>query len=160
MSNKSQAFQARLENQKTQLERHGNMAEVVIRTTPEATDVINAARLWEHVMIQADRRTRGYVAKQSRDAFDDTRKDFNDALGHMMEKLKDCVERHDIDLGGNNFVSRIAQRYKLVEKRKQKPKAEKAPVAAAEKAPAPAVIKEEKPVEEAPAATAASSDGF
>ena len=78
----------------------------------------------------------------------------------MMDKLVDCVERHDIDLGGNNFVSRIAQRYKLVEKRKQKPKAEKAPVAAAEKAPAPAVIKEEKPVEEAPAATAASSDGF
>ncbi|MEC9292012.1 MAG: hypothetical protein VX730_06375 [Pseudomonadota bacterium] len=151
MSNKSQAFQARLENQKTQLERHGNMAEVVIRTTPEATDIINAARLWEHVMIQADRRTRGYVAKQSRDAFDDTRKDFDEALGFMMEKLKACVERHEIDLTGNNFVSRIAQRYKLAEKRKQKPKAKPA-----EAAP----VKEEKPVEEAPVAAAESSDGF
>lgn len=128
MSNKSQAYQSRLDNQKTQLERHGNMAEVVIRTTPEATDIINAARLWEHIMIQADRRTRGYVAKQSRDKFDDTRKDFDESLDFMMKKLKDCVERHDIDLGGNNFVSRIAQRYKLAEKKRtSKPKAEKAP---------------------------------
>jgi len=47
-------YQARLDNQKSQLERHGNFAEVVIRTTPEGTDMINFARLWEHVLVVAD----------------------------------------------------------------------------------------------------------
>lgn len=124
MSNKKQ-YLARLENQKAQLERHGNFAEVVIRTTPEGTDMINFARIWEHVLVVADRQTRGYVAKNSREDFDKTRDDFNECVAFMAEKLKECIGRHDIDLSGSNFISRIAQRYEIVERKKAAPKAEK-----------------------------------
>ena len=111
-------YQARLENQKAQLERHGNFAEVVIRTTPEGTDMINFARMWEHVLVVADRQTRGYIAKTSREDFDKTRDDFNACVGMMVEKLKECTERHNIDLTGSNFISRIAQRYEIAERKK------------------------------------------
>ena len=122
--NKNQ-FQARLENQKSQLERHGNFAEVVIRTTPEGTDMINFARMWEHILVVADRQTRGYIAKSSREDFDATRRDFDECMAFMVGKLKECVDRHDIDLSGSNFISRVAQRYEIAErKRKKKPAAE------------------------------------
>lgn len=111
-------YQARLENQKAQLERHGNFAEVVIRTTPEGTDMINFARMWEHVLVVADRQTRGYIAKTSREDFDKTREDFNECMGMMVEKLKECTDRHNIDLTGSNFISRIAQRYDIAERKK------------------------------------------
>ncbi|MDD9919309.1 MAG: hypothetical protein OXR68_01610 [Alphaproteobacteria bacterium] len=120
MSSKKSQFQARLENQKAQLERHGNFAEVVIRTTPEGTDMINFARLWEYVLVQADRQTRGYVAKSSRDDFEQTRQDFQDSVDFMVSKLKSSIERHGMDLTGSNFISRVAQRYSIAErKRKQ-----------------------------------------
>jgi len=133
-------YQARLDNQKSQLERHGNFAEVVIRTTPEGTDMINFARLWEHVLVVADRQTRGYIAKNSREDFEKTQKDFIDSVGAMAEKLKECIERHQVDLGGTNFISRIAQRYDIAERKKQKAApAEKKPAAkkVAPKAEAP-----------------------
>ncbi|MFZ2619943.1 MAG: hypothetical protein WAX89_03630 [Alphaproteobacteria bacterium] len=116
-SKKSQ-FQARLDNQKAQLERHGNFAEVVIRTTPEGTDMINFARLWEYVLVQADRQTRGYVAKSSREDFEKTRQDFQDSLDFMASKIKQSVARHKMDLAGTNFISRVAQRYHIVEKKR------------------------------------------
>lgn len=117
---KKNAFQARLDNQKAQLERHGYSAEVVVRTTPEATDIINFARMWEYIIVQADRKSRGFMAQSEREKFDQTRKDFNESLEFMSSKIKDAVERHGFDLGGSNFVSRIAQRYDVVERsRKQ-----------------------------------------
>lgn len=112
-------FQARLDNQKAQLERHGNFAEVVIRTTPEATDMINFARLWEHVLIMGDRSTRGYMAKTSREDFDKTREGFVKSVDFMVKEIQAAVDRHDIDLSGNNFISRVAQRYKIVDRKKK-----------------------------------------
>ena len=121
---KKNQFQARLENQKAQLERHGNFAEVVIRTTPEGTDMINFARLWEHVLVQADRQTRGYVAKSSREDFEQTRQEFEASVEFMITKMKEAIERHGLDLTGTNFISRVAQRYDIAE-RKSKPQPKK-----------------------------------
>lgn len=120
-------FHARLDNQKAQLERNGYSAEVVVRTTPEATDMINFARIWEHIIVTADRRTRGYMAKGTREDFEKTNQAFVDSIAFMMKKMEEEVARHDIDLTGNNFICRIAQRYKLAKRapRKEKPKAAK-----------------------------------
>ncbi len=152
-------FQARLDNQKSQLERHGNFAEVVIRTTPEGTDMINFARLWEYVLVQADRKTRGYVAKSSRADFESTRQGFEDSIEFMASRIKDAIDRHDIDLTGNNFISRVAQRYDIAERKKAAPKAaNKAPAEAADKpakaAAKPKAVKEDAPAKEAEAAPA------
>ncbi len=143
-------YQARLENQKAQLERHGNFAEVVIRTTPEGTDMINFARLWEYVLVQADRNTRGYIAKSSREDFEQTRADFEASVDFMVSKIKEAVDRHDMDLSGTNFISRVAQRYHIAERKsKAKPAqpkqetssaAEAAPKAAETPAEAPAAV--------------------
>lgn len=122
-------FQARLDNQKSQLERHGNFAEVVIRTTPEGTDMINFARLWEYVLVQSDRKTRGYVAKSSRQDFEATRQGFEDSIEFMVSRIKDAVDRHDIDLTGNNFISRVAQRYDIAERKRKGPAKDAAPKA-------------------------------
>lgn len=150
---KKNAFQARLENQKAQLERHGYSAEVVVRTTPEATDIINFARMWEYIIVQADRKSRGFMAQAEREKFDQTRKDFNDSLEFMAGKLKESVERHDFDLSGSNFVSRIAQRYEIADrKRSAKPAA--APVAEQQAAPA------EPKAAPAPAAQTDEVEGF
>ena len=120
---KKSQFQARLEHMKQQLERHGYSAEVVVRTTPEATDMINFARLWEFVIVTADRSTRGYMSQSTRADFDRTRQDFIECVDFMIEKLRASSHRHKIDLSGNNFMSRIAQRYKIVERKRgaQKP---------------------------------------
>lgn len=115
--NRKSQFQARLDNQKAQLERHGNFAEVVIRTTPEGTDMINFARLWEYILTQADRQTRGYIAKSSREDFEQTRKDFDASMAYMIERMKSAVKRHKIDLTGTNFISRVAQRYDISERK-------------------------------------------
>jgi hypothetical protein len=144
---KRSQFHARLENQKAQLERHGNFAEVVIRTTPEGTDMINFARLWEHVLVQADRQTRGYVAKSSRGEFEITRKDFDDCVEFMVQKIKSAVQRHKLDLAGTNFISRVAQRYGIVDK------VRKAPAERAERPAQAAAPMAETPAAEAPAAT-------
>lgn len=158
-------FQARLDNQKNQLERHGNFAEVVIRTTPEATDMINFARLWEYTLVQADRQTRGYIAKSSREDFDQTQADFRECVDFMVKKMKEAAERHNLDLTTTNFISRVAQRYGIADRKRSKPQEDKpaakaeaaAPVAAAEK-----VAAEPKAVKKAPAkkaaAVAANSD--
>lgn len=122
---KGNKFQARLESQKAQLERNGYSAEVVVRTTPEATDMINFARLWEHVLITADRRTRGYMSADKRADYEKTQKAFLESVDFMMKNLKQEVDRHDIDLAGNNFISRVAQRYNIAEPRKAKPKTDK-----------------------------------
>jgi len=148
-------YQARLENQKAQLERHGNFAEVVIRTTPEGTDMINFARLWEHLLVVADRQTRGYIAKSSREDFDQTQKDFNESVGFMAEKLKECIDRHNIDLTGTNFISRIAQRYEIVERKKQKAKPVEKKQVAKEPEAKPAV---QEPVAAKPAKTTDTTD--
>lgn len=158
---KGQYF-ARLENQKQQLERHGNFAEVVIRTTPEGTDMINFARLWEHVLVMGDRSTRGYMAKKSREDFDKTRQDFDECMEFMIKKLQESIKRHDIDLAGGNFISRVAQRYKITERRKpskkeleaEAAKREEVAAAKAEAVEAPKKEAAEKPVkaEKAPAA--------
>lgn len=137
---KKSQYQARLDNQKAQLERHGNFAEVVIRTTPEGTDMINFARLWEYVLVQADRQTRGYVAKNSREDFEQTRRDFEDAVDFMVNKLRGSIERHKLDMTGTNFISRVAQRYNIAERKKKnadegKKPAKPAAVAAEEAAP-------------------------
>ena len=118
-SNKKSQFQARLENQKAQLERHGNFAEVVIRTTPEGTDMINFARLWEYVLVQADRQTRGYVAKNSREDFEQTREDFEACVDFMVNKLQASIARHKMDLTGTNFISRVAQRYNIADRKRK-----------------------------------------
>lgn len=111
-------YRARLINQILQLIRHGNYAETFIRTTPEGTDLVNFARLWEYALVQADRQTRGYVARNNRSDFETTRKDFEDCIDFMATKLKGAVTRHDLDLAGTNFISRIAQRYQIVEKKR------------------------------------------
>lgn len=118
-------FQSRLDHMKQQLERHGYSAEVVVRTTPEATDMINFARMWEFIIVTADRSTRGYMSQSTRSDFDRTRQDFIDCVDFMIEKLRASSQRHKIDLSGSNFISRIAQRYKIVE-RKRHAKPEKA----------------------------------
>lgn len=171
MSTGKNQYQARLENQKAQLERHGNFAEVVIRTTPEGTDMINFARLWEHLLVVADRQTRGYIAKNSREDFEQTQRDFNESVGIMAGKLQECIARHQIDLTGTNFISRIAQRYDIAE-RKKKDKPEQVEKPAKEAKPAKAEkVADEKPVKEAapkavpkPAAKSADTadqvDGF
>lgn len=155
MSTKKNQFQARLDNQKAQLERHGNFAEVVIRTTPEGTDMINFARLWEYVLVQSDRQTRGYVAKSSRDDFEQTRKDFEDCVDFMVSKIKASIDRHDLNLGGTNFISRVAQRYDIVERAR---KAE----AVAERPPArkeqPAESKAEEPEAKKPSKAKPKAD--
>lgn len=112
---KGNKFQARLESQKDQLERNGYSAEVVVRTTPEATDMINFARLWEHILVTADRRTRGYMSASKRDDYEKTQKAFLASIDFMMQQMKNEVERHKIDLSTNNFISRVAQRYKLAD---------------------------------------------
>ena len=109
-------YRARLLNQMVQLVRHGNFAETFIRTTPEGTDMVNFARLWEYVLVQADRQTRGYVAKTGRHEFEQTRKDFEDAVDFMVNKLKAAAGRHKLDLSGTNFISRVAQRYGIADK--------------------------------------------
>jgi hypothetical protein len=149
-------FQARLDNQKEQLERNGYSAEVVVRTTPEATDMINFARLWEHIIVTADRRTRGYMSKAKREDYEKTRQAFIDSVDFMMQKMQEEIDRHDMDLGGNNFVSRIAQRYKLADRsakadKPAKPKAEKP------KAEAKAEPKAEKEAKPKPAAAEAAA---
>ena len=121
MVQKKNQFEARLNSQIEQLKKHGYSAEVVIRTTPEATDIINYARLWEHVIVQADRKTRGYMAKSSRDDFDKTRREFQECMTTMSEKIQEAAKRHDLDLTGTNFVSRIAQRYGISEKVRKNP---------------------------------------
>lgn len=115
-------FRARLLNQMVQLARHGNFAETFIRTTPEGTDMVNFARMWEYVLVQADRQTRGYVAKTSRSEFEQTRKDFEDCIDFMVNKLRSAAERHHLDLTGTNFISRVAQRYGIAEKVRKGPK--------------------------------------
>lgn len=105
------AFQQRLDNQKAQLDRYGNFAEVVVRTLPEATDIINFARLWEHVLIQADRQTRGYMAGAGRDTYQATHREFEECLAFMVLKLQSAAARHQVDFTGTNFVARVAQRY-------------------------------------------------
>ncbi len=126
MNGKKNQFNARLDNQKAQLERHGNFAEVVIRTTREGTDMINFARMWEHVLVTADRSTRGYVSQAKREDFEKTRQDFVESIDFMIEKLQKAVDRHNLDMAGNNFISRIAQRYGIAErKRSSKPEGEK-----------------------------------
>ena len=112
---KGNKFQARLESQKAQLERNGYSAEVVVRTTPEATDMINFARLWEHILVTADRRTRGYMSASKREDYEKTQKAFLDSVDYMMKQMKAEIDRHDMDLSTNNFISRVAQRYKLAE---------------------------------------------
>lgn len=114
-------FRARLLNQMVQLARHGNFAETFIRTTPEGTDMVNFARLWEYVLVQADRQTRGYVAKTSRNEFELTRKDFEDCVDFMVSKLRSAAERHKLDLTGTNFISRVAQRYGIADKVRKGP---------------------------------------
>lgn len=138
-------FHARLENQKSQLERNGYSAEVVVRTTPEATDMINFARLWEHVIVTADRRTRGYMSKGTRQDFEKTQQAFIDSVAFMMERMKEEIARHDIDLEGNNFIARIAQRYKLTTRKpdSRKPKADKPKAAAKAEEAAPAAEAEQ-----------------
>ena len=158
MPKANRQFRARLANQMAQLVRHGNFAETVIRTTPEGTDMINFSRLWEYVLMQADRQTRGYVAKSSRDDFEQTRKDFEDCASFMVAKLKDAIERHNLDLTGTNFISRVAQRYDIADKKRKAPqeaapapapaKAAAAPAAAPE--PAPAVAEKPSSPAEAP----------
>lgn len=118
---KQNQFESRLNSQIDQLKKHGYSAEVVIRTTPEATDIINYARLWEHIIVQADRKTRGYMAKNSRDDFDKTRRDFQECMSVMSEKIQQAADRHGLELTGTNFVSRIAQRYGIAEKVRKNP---------------------------------------
>lgn len=166
-------YRARLVNQILQLIRHGNYAETFIRTTPEGTDLVNFARLWEYVLVQADRQSRGYVARNNREDFEMTRKDFEDCVDFMAAKIKASIERHDLDLAGTNFISRIAQRYQIVEKKRKDPSeaAPRAPRAAAPEAdvadPAllaaadaakPAAPKRVKVAEAAPAAPVAKKD--
>ena len=114
---KKNQFDARLNNLIEQLKRHGYSAEVVVRTTPEATDIINFARLWEYVIVQADRATRGYRAHHARAEFDATRADFIACIDFMVERLKATTARHQLDLSGSNFIDRIAQRYGVATRR-------------------------------------------
>lgn len=114
-------FRARLLNQMVQLARHGNFAETFIRTTPEGTDMVNFARMWEYMLVQADRGTRGYVAKNSRAEFEQTRKDFEDCIEFMVARLQAASKRHKIDLSGTNFISRVAQRYGIAAKVRKGP---------------------------------------
>lgn len=137
-------FETRLNSQIDQLKKHGYSAEVVIRTTPEATDIINYSRLWEHIIVQADRKTRGYMAKSSREDFDKTRRDFQECMSVMSEKIQASANRHDIDLTGTNFVSRIAQRYGIADKVRKNPPQEQAP-----KVDQEAPVKVAKPKKEA-----------
>ena len=73
------------------------------------------------MIVQADRKTRGYMAKSSRDDFDKTRREFQECMTTMSEKIQEAAKRHDLDLTGTNFVSRIAQRYGISEKVRKNP---------------------------------------
>lgn len=121
LSKGNSQFRARLLNQMVQLARHGNFAETFIRTTPEGTDMVNFARLWEYVLVQSDRQTRGYVAKTSRAEFEQTRKDFEDCIDFMVAKIKSAAHRHKLDLSGTNFIGRVAQRYGIADKVRKGP---------------------------------------
>jgi hypothetical protein len=144
-------FRARLLNQMVQLARHGNFAETFIRTTPEGTDMVNFARLWEYVLVQADRGTRGYVAKNSRAEFEQTRKDFEDCIEFMVSRLQASAKRHKLDLTGTNFISRVAQRYGIADKVRKGP-AQTPPRPKAEgEAPAVSAAPPAEPAAEAPA---------
>lgn len=140
-------FRARLLNQMVQLARHGNFAETFIRTTPEGTDMVNFARMWEYVLVQADRQTRGYVAKTSRNEFEQTRKDFEDCVDFMVNKLRSASQRHKLDLSGTNFISRVAQRYGISDKVRKAPTLGQAPAGATQpqvvEAPVAAPLAEE-----------------
>lgn len=133
-------FRARLLNQMVQLARHGNFAETFIRTTPEGTDMVNFARMWEYVLVQADRQTRGYVAKTSRNEFEQTRKDFEDCVDFMVSKLRSAGIRHKLDLSGTNFISRVAQRYGIADKVRKGPSTPQQPAAQSSSAPVAAQV--------------------
>lgn len=145
-------FRARLLNQMVQLARHGNFAETFIRTTPEGTDMVNFARLWEYVLVQADRATRGYVAKTSRAEFEQTRKDFEDCVDFMVSKLRSAGQRHKLDLAGTNFISRVAQRYGIADKVRKGPSQQ--PGQSSQSAQPVAQVAAQPVAEEAPAAEA------
>lgn len=145
MSKGNPQFRARLLNQMVQLARHGNFAETFIRTTPEGTDMVNFARLWEYVLVQADRGTRGYVAKNSRAEFEQTRKDFEDCIEFMVARLQSASKRHKMDLSGTNFISRVAQRYGIADKVRKGP-AQTPPREKPVEASAPIVEREETPI--------------
>jgi hypothetical protein len=114
--------------------------------------MINFARLWEHVLVQADRQTRGYVAKSSRGEFEITRKDFDDCVEFMVQKLKSAVQRHKLDLAGTNFISRVAQRYGIADKVRKAPQPQSSVPQSAAAAPAEQPLSAtEAPVDTAPA---------
>lgn len=101
----------RLAIQQEMLARHGNYAEVMVRTTPEATDMVNFARLWEHVMQEADRRCKAGTHEQQESDFASSQQDYAEMLVQMASHLKKVASRHKIELTGTEFIDRIAQRY-------------------------------------------------
>jgi alpha-galactosidase len=103
----------RLAIQQEMLARHGNYAEVMVRTTPEATDMVNFARLWEHVMQEADRRCKAGTHEQNEDGFAASQQDYAEMLVQMAAYLKKVALRHKIELTGTEFIDRIAQRYNV-----------------------------------------------
>ena len=149
-------FRARLLNQMVQLARHGNFAETFIRTTPEGTDMVNFARMWEYVLVQADRQTRGYVAKTSRNEFEQTRKDFEDCVDFMVSKLRSAGQRHKLDLSGTNFISRVAQRYGIADKVRKGPSQPQNEAGQQAARPTEVAVEEVAVVEEAPRAPRAT----
>lgn len=108
-------YRKRLVNQIMQLLHHGNSAEVVVRTSAEASDLLNFARLWEYILNRADRKTRGLDAEQNRAMYEETLQNFNVAQQYMADVMRQCIKRHGLDFTGQNFISRIAQRYGIAE---------------------------------------------
>ena len=113
MTTSAKKTDARLAIQQEMLARHGNYAEVMVRTTPEATDMVNFARLWEHIMQEADRRCKAGVDGQGAELFKDSQQDYAAALVQMAGCLKKVALRHKIDLTGDAFIDRVAQRYDI-----------------------------------------------
>ena len=113
---------------------------------------LNFARLWEYILVQADRQTRGYVAKTSRNEFEQTRKDFEDCLDFMVAKLRSAGTRHKLDLSGTNFISRVAQRYGIADKVRKGPSQHQGNHPAEHETPQPQVEVAAAPAGEAEAA--------
>ena len=62
-------------------------------------------------MLEADRQK--HKGADGKAAFEETRAEFEVCLATLAAKFADAASRHGLDIEGDDFISRVAQRYGL-----------------------------------------------